>query len=71
MIRSSDPVAGRSNPMRWRLMLVALAAASAGSCSAPPPQPPPSHPHGELYLSPREIVRPPPSTENDPNGGAS
>ncbi len=61
-------MAGTSNPMRWRLMLVVLAAASAASCSAPPPPP---HPGGELYMSPREIVRPPPSTENDPNGGAS
>ena len=58
----------RSKKWHWRLVLTLLAATSAVSCSAPLP---PSRPPGDLYLSPPAAPHPLPSTENDPNGGAS
>ena len=57
---------GRLKNPCWRQALALLAAASAVSCSAPPP-----HPQGDLYFSPPPTPHPPPSTENDPNGGAN
>ena len=45
----------------------ALLSATIAGCAPPPP----AHRAGELYVTPPARPQPPPSTADDPNGGAN